>query len=245
MNLLVALLELLVVRLKSFNGKAVDTANGFDEANAAELTRKAKEEYDKRELAHYAATVAAWYSTKMEHDKSLLTLAAAAIGVLITLVTKFPVGSYWEMSLFASSLLTFIVCLIAVLAIYKRNSTHLENLIHHDERSDRWLTVLDWMSLISFVSGIILASALGILLAVDSFKETNVAGNEKKGPIMSNDSVNRAISTRPVAIHPLSKSFNQAANMKPQASTTRPLPPAQQPAPTTSSPTGGNSVKKP
>jgi hypothetical protein len=245
MRLLVALLELLLVRLKSSSDTATDRANAFEEANAAEITRKAKEEHDKRQLAHYAATVAAWYGTKMEHDKSLLTLAAAAIGVLITLVTKFPVSSYGEMSLFASALVFFIVCLIAVLAIYKRNSTHLENLIHHDARSDRWLTILDWISLISFVSGIILASALGILMAVESFKETNVAGNEKKGPIVSNDSVNRAISTRPVAIDPLSKSFNQAANMKPQASTTQPAPPAQQPAPTASSPTGGNSVRKP
>jgi hypothetical protein len=244
MNSLVAFLEQLVTLLKSSVGAGRPATTGSENARLAEQAKKVEEEHQKRELAHYAATVTAWFSTKMEHDKSLLTLSTAAVGVLISLVTKFPVSSYAAMNLFVAALSSFVLCLVAVLLIYKRNSTHLENLIHHNEKNDPLLAVLDWASLATFILGIILASAFGILMAVDSLKETYVAENEKKGPTVFNDSLNKAISTRP--IDPLSKSFNQAANTKPPTSNSPPpSAPAQPNAPTASPPAGGKPIRKP
>ena len=244
MKSFVALLEQLVTLLTSSGGERRQAISGSEDARLAEQAKKVEEEHQKRELAHYAATVTAWYNTKMEHDKSLLTLSTAAVGVLITLVTKFPVSSYAAMNLFIVALSSFVLCLVAVLWIYKRNCTHLENLIQHNERNDPLLAVLDWASLATFLLGIILTSAFGILMAVESFKETNVAGNDKKGPTVFNDSLNRAISTRP--IDQLSKSFNQAANMKPPTSNAQPpSAPAQPNAPVASPPSGGKAVRKP
>src|ERR1700733_4671800 len=102
MNSLVAFLERLVTLLKSSGGEGQlhhATAGSEDARLAEQVKKKVEEEHQKHELAHYAATVTAWFNTKMEHDKSLLTLSTAAVGVLITLVTKFPVSSYTAMSL--------------------------------------------------------------------------------------------------------------------------------------------------
>lgn len=243
MKWIVAFLEIILARLKASH-QLVEAEHAAETTASAELARRAQEEHDKKLLAHYAATVAAWYTTKMEHDKSLLTLSTAAVGVLITVITKFAIATSMEMGVLAAALLAFIVCLVSVLAVYKRNCTHLVNVIRNDEPIDKWLTVLDWISLISFVSGIILASTLGILMAIDSLKETNVAGNDKKGPIAYNDSLNKAMSTRPAPIDPISKSFNQAGSMKPQASGTPPAAAPPPPSPPAAS-GGGSSTNKP
>jgi predicted outer membrane lipoprotein len=239
MNSLVPFLEWLVAQLKSSG----DKERHLQDANLADQAKKAEEEHKKQQLAHYAATVTAWFNTKMEHDKSLLTLSSAAIGVLVTLVTKFTIQSYAAMSLFVAALACFVICVIAVLAIYKRNSTHLVNLIHSDEENDAWLSFFDWTSLTTFLLGIILASAFGILMAVGSLKETDVAGNDKNGPTAFNDSVNKAIGTRP--IDPLTKSFNQAASTKPPTPSTAPPAALPQPAAqTASAPAGGSPPNK-
>ena len=248
MRSLVALLERLVALLKTSLGEDHKTATHVDERSAedaaAEQARKLEEERQKYELAHYAATVTAWYSTRMEHDKSLLTLSTAGIGLLITLVTKFPVTSGAALTLFVCAIVSFIFCLIAVLWIYRRNSTHLEQMIQKNAKNDRLLGILDGASLFTFLSGIILASAFGCLMAVDSLKETNVAGSDKKGPTAFKDSLNNAISTRP--IDPLSRSLNQAANTKlPMSSSPQPSAPAQPDMPKVSTPSAENPVKKP
>ena len=55
---------------------------------------------DSKEVAFYGAVVEAWIGTRMEFDKSLLTLSLAGIGVVITLLTavgmpsKLVVGAF-------------------------------------------------------------------------------------------------------------------------------------------------------
>lgn len=42
---------------------------------------------DLKTVEYYSAAVTAWFNTALEHDKSILTLAAGGIGLLITLLT--------------------------------------------------------------------------------------------------------------------------------------------------------------
>lgn len=42
---------------------------------------------DQKRVEYYAASVNAWFNTSLEHDKSLFTLSAGGIGLLITLLT--------------------------------------------------------------------------------------------------------------------------------------------------------------
>ena len=46
-----------------------------------------------KEVAYYTALVDAWINTKMERDKSLLSLATAGIGLLVTLLTTVGITS--------------------------------------------------------------------------------------------------------------------------------------------------------
>ena len=48
---------------------------------------------EQKKIEFYAASVAAWYESSLEHDKSLLTLSAGGIGLLITLLTTVGLGS--------------------------------------------------------------------------------------------------------------------------------------------------------
>jgi hypothetical protein len=43
------------------------------------------DDYDQKEVEYYAAQVNAWLNTKFEHDKSLLTLSAGGLGLLISI----------------------------------------------------------------------------------------------------------------------------------------------------------------
>lgn len=198
---------------------------------------------EKRELAHYTATVIAWFNTRMEHDKSLLTLSTAAIGVLIAVASKVTLRSLASLILYIAALASFILCLAIVLWIYRQNSKHLENLVHSDEADDRLLSFLDPAAICTFGAGIIFASMLGLTIAVGSFKSqepemsVNYKGNTR---IVVGDSLNKAITTRPAgSVDTFQKSLNGAAKMRPEAA------PAQQQTTTPVAPpaTGSGSTK--
>lgn len=46
-----------------------------------------------KDIQFYAASVTAWFNTRLEHDKSLLALSAGGIGLLVTLLTTVGVKS--------------------------------------------------------------------------------------------------------------------------------------------------------
>ena len=199
------------------------------------------EQMGKRELAHYTATVTAWFTTRMEHDKSLLTLSTAAIGVLVALASKITLNSMTSLALYVAALVSFILCLATVLWIYRQNSKHLENVIQKDADNDALLGILDWAALGTFGAGIILSSVLGFSIAVGSFKsqESAVSVDDRGKTRIVGDSFNKALNTRPAgSVDVLQKSFNGAAKMKPETSpkqTTQQTPaPAPAPAPTNS-----------
>jgi hypothetical protein len=55
-----------------------------------------KEEERLKKVEYYAATVNAWYNSTLEHDKSLLTLSAGGIGILITILTAVGISYRYE-----------------------------------------------------------------------------------------------------------------------------------------------------
>ena len=50
-------------------------------------------EFQKKQIEYYASCVNAWFNTKLERDRSLLTLSAGGIGLLITLLTTVGLSS--------------------------------------------------------------------------------------------------------------------------------------------------------
>jgi hypothetical protein len=199
-----------------------------------------------KEVEYYAAMVTAWFTTRIELDKSLLTLSAGGIGLMISLVTVFGIQSIESLLLFILALAAFICCIVAVLVILKRNSKHIEEVFRQNKATDPLLGILDSVAIVSFLSGVVLSVIIGVAGAITSLesKRTQTQMPTKTVSGFANDSVNGLINMKP-GQGDFGRSFNGAANLAPTAQP--PVNPAAQsaqpqPAPATA-PTPSTDVK--
>lgn len=188
-----------------------------------------------KEVQWYSATVNAWFSTRLEHDRSLLTLSAGAIGLLITLLSTVGVKSVESALLYGAAMLSFLISLASVLWIFRRNGTHLTEIIRSNAFGDPVLRMLDAVAIGSFFFGVVLSSIIGISAAVHSLQpsEVGMSGEQKtQGQSQNlNESFNGATSMRPTQ-GDLKKSFDGAVALRP-APTTSPAQQSPTPAPAT------------
>ena len=115
-----------------------------------------------KKVAYYSALIDAWVHTRMERDKSLLSLSAGGIALLVTLLTTTGTKNYIETTLYFLALQSFLATVMACLAIFKRNSRHLKELASVDRSKDSVLERLDYFSYWSFIIGVLLAIAVGV-----------------------------------------------------------------------------------
>lgn len=161
-----------------------------------------------KEIQHYAASVNAWFNTLLEHDKSILSLSAGAIGLLVTLLTTVGVRSAEGLALYACALLSFTVSVASVVFVFQRNARHIENVLSEQIRGkDPVLSTADSVKTWAFSAGILLTALIGIATAFQSLlsKETSMANETKK----------TSHST------PLTESFNGLQKLQPNADQTR------------------------
>lgn len=221
--------------------------------------QETEEKPDPREVEWYAAGLAAWYGTRLEHDKNLMTLAAGGIGLLISLVSAFGVASVESLIIFILALFAFTLCVVAVLWIFKRNGKHIEDVVGGQKRDiDPVLAALDNVALSTFLAGVILSSILGIASAVHSFEtkaRTDMSVDKKTaGPVapseratvMVGDSFNGMLHMSPGELD-LRRSFSGVANMAPMSQGNAQSPattPAQTAGATAGQPTTSNTKTK-
>ena len=115
-----------------------------------------------KEVAHYSAVLAGWTSTRIEFDKSKLTLSVAGIGLLVTLLTTIGIDNYAGFVLYVFAIISFLVTITCVLIIFQRNAKHLEKVITEDEKSDSVLRMLDTLSSFSFLTAVLFSMAIGL-----------------------------------------------------------------------------------
>jgi hypothetical protein len=84
-----------------------------------------RQENSEREVAFYSAVVTAWVETRMERDRSVFTLAAAGIGLLVTVLTTVGVPARWLLGLYAAAGAFFLATCVLCLWIFDANATHL------------------------------------------------------------------------------------------------------------------------
>ena len=123
-----------------------------------------KNEIDKqKDVAFYSASIQAWYTTKMELDKSILTLSSAAIGLLITFKKNFVIYGVFQSCLYVVSLLSFLAAIVVSLMIFSKNAEYIKNVIKSDSyKSDGKLGKLDTTLKLLFGAGIVLAALLSL-----------------------------------------------------------------------------------
>jgi len=126
-----------------------------------------KEDVDQqKEVAYYAALVNAWIQTKMDRDKLLVTLSSGGIGLLVTLLSAVKIKHYWELLLYAAAVICFLVTIMACMFIFKRNSSHIEDVLCKNATQDYVLSRLDRISSYFFILGIVFSLAIGFIAAL-------------------------------------------------------------------------------
>ncbi len=179
-----------------------------------------------KDVEYYASSVNAWFNTSLEHDKSILTLAAGGIGLLITLLTTVGLSSAEALVLYVGAITSFLVALVSVLVVFRCNRTYIEQaLAGKVGANDPMLARADSIALWAFGVGVVFTAVIGIATAIHSYtsKEKSMA-NEPTKPTQTvplRDSFNGATNLQPSmesfngAVN-LQKSFNGATNLQPQ-----------------------------
>ncbi|MCD2451675.1 hypothetical protein GO003_014870 [Methylicorpusculum oleiharenae] len=179
---------------------------------------------EKKELAFYAAGVSAWLNTSMEHDKSLLTLSAGGIGILLTLIRTVGIHSPETLVLYVGAIIGFLICLVVVLVIFKKNRTHIEQVLKGHQSSDSNLAFLDNVATGSFGIGALLSTIIGISSAIQTYTiEVTKMTTESSKQFLTIDSAR----TEKLSVNGISnmapkspvekKSFDGISALKPQA----------------------------
>jgi hypothetical protein len=181
-------------------------------------------ELEGKNIAHYSVLLGAWIETRMERDKTLVTLSAAAIGLLVTILTTVGVNRFWEIPLFAVAVLSFIASIWSSLTIYQLNSQHLEAAIKGSSEKDPRLEKYDKLSMRTFIVGAVAALLIGISSASHqlmsekekAMSDRNSSYNSDK-PTTLKESVNGVTNLQPSSTGTEKRSLNGITNLNPQA----------------------------
>jgi hypothetical protein len=130
----------------------------------------------------YSMKINAWVNTSMELDKSLLTLSTAGIGLLLTLMTTVGARSVEGGLLSCLAMLSFVVCLIAVLFVFNGNKKRIEEIIQNQEQAPKqtYLSILDRIAFVSFALGVVFSLVLGISAVINNFSNKDIRMSDIK-----------------------------------------------------------------
>ena len=162
-----------------------------------------------KEVAYYSAIVNGWLTTRLEHDKSILTLSSGAIGLLVTLLTALGAATSTIFILFVFATVSFLVAIISVVTIFKRNATHLEKVAKKKESTDPVLRFLDNLASYSFIVGVLFTLAIGLSVGARSLQ------SDKEYDMSKDKSVKTMVDTSTKVDK---KSFDGIANLGPDQS---------------------------
>lgn len=187
------------------------------ETDEVRQTRLLKE-LEGKNIAHYSVLLSAWIQTKMERDKTLVTLSSAAIGLLITVLTTIGVQSIYEIILFIIAVCAFLTTIYSSLMIYQLNSKHLEDALRGSSETDPSLEKYDKISIRAFILGAVFALMVG---ATSAYQKIILKGNNMPNEELntsklsiSNESLNGIAELNPQNI--ATKSINGITNLSPE-----------------------------
>lgn len=133
----------------------------------AETKQREIREFEGKNVAHYSVLLQAWVETRMERDRTLVTLSGVGIGLLVTILTAVGVDHWWELLLYAGAVAGFLITIWSSLIIYQLNSQHIEQAIHGSSQRDPRLEKFDKTSLRAFVIGAAFSVTVGLASAIN------------------------------------------------------------------------------
>lgn len=137
-----------------------------------------RKELEGKNVQFYMALATAWITTKTELDKTIITLSAGAIGLLITVLTAKGVAEGWHIGLFVISFIGYLIAIFTSLFIFQKNSKLIEAELREEEHNIK-LERYDKLARWSFFIGTVAFVAIGIFSALSKWKEVNQKKEEK------------------------------------------------------------------
>ena len=178
-------------------------------------------ESDKLEASKYiefnSQSYASFYNTKLEKDKSILTLSVAGLGFLITFTNfaeKLGVFSY---VIFLLSALAYLICIFNVITIFDKNALYIIEVTTNSGKDDELELQLkkhDKIAIHSFYLGILLSFALGLSTSIQSQIEEFPVSEKNKTSQVTGQQFNESFA----GVKDLNKSFSGLSAMKPKPS---------------------------
>lgn len=105
-----------------------------------------------------------WLQSRMELDRSLLQLAGAGIGLIVTLLTTVGVNSRVQWIAAGGCVATFVAVIVLTLLIFRQNANYCMRVAKGATDDDLWLVWMDRGAMIFFIAGLAFAIALGVTI---------------------------------------------------------------------------------
>jgi len=202
---------------------------------ADELEQKEQEFEKDREIEFYAAALDGYYTTSLEYDKGIFTLAAGGLGLLVTLLTTSSLKTSCELAGYLGGISAFSVDLLLLLWIFRLNKDHIIHVVQGQEQlSTKKLKRFDFAVMCVFFIGVVCAAFVGVSAAVDSYDKVKEEADNKPAhpatPTVRSDSVNSSASSSvpALSLQETQSAVPVATSSRPASST--PVAPASRPA---------------
>lgn len=117
--------------------------------------QESEDEHREKRVAYYSAVVTGWINTKLERDKSLLTISSAGIAAVVALYASKGINSTVEAYLLVTSLISFIFAIVIIIRIFDRNGEIFKAAAHGEKPVS--LKKLDVAASSFFLIGIVTA----------------------------------------------------------------------------------------
>lgn len=141
---------------------------------------------NEKNIQFHSQSINAWYMSSLEKDKSILTLSAGGIGVMITLLTTIGIDDYLTFTLFCLSIVSFLVSIFFIISVFELNKKYLTAVLKGDDTSCFAIKTKDNIAIISFLIGILFAIAIGITVAIDKISSHTSISEKHKNTIILN-----------------------------------------------------------
>lgn len=168
-----------------------------DEGREKRLLR----ELEGKNVAHFSILLGWWIQSRMEFDKTLLTLSSVGIGLLITILITLGAQSSIDsllLILFIGAFLGFVTCIGSTLTTYRLNSQYIEGELKTKDSAEVTLKLknFDKLNLGSFILGIVFFFAIGVVATLETFEkkgDTNMANEKETTQLPTGDTFKKSL----------------------------------------------------
>lgn len=187
-------------------------------------------EKHKIEVAKYiefnSQSYASFYNTKLEKDKSILTLSVAGLGFLVTFTNFAEKLSVFSYVAFVAAAIAYLLCIYHVVTIFEMNASYIIEITTDSGKDDEievQLKKYDKIVNYTFYIGIVLSFVLGMSTSVQS----QLKGQEMPDNNKDNEKAEVHIGDSFSGLSQINESFSGLSAMKPKITPIQPSSSAQ------------------